>query len=64
MAYNHIVHVNNSCDREADCAVSTDVNPDPQKVEVPGHSEIQVMTFMGSPSRVFKPNVQCVMRSP
>ena len=64
LAYNHVVHVSNSCDPDADCAVSTDVNPEPQKVVVPGHKEIEVMTFIGSPAREFKPNVKCTMRKP
>jgi hypothetical protein len=63
MAYNHIVHIQNSCTQDADCDVSTDVNPEVQKVTVAAHSEVQVMTFIGSPARTFKPNVRCVMRS-
>jgi hypothetical protein len=63
LAYNHIVHIQNSCTQDADCDVSTDVNPEVQKVTVAAHSEVQVMTFLGSPARTFKPNVRCVMRS-
>jgi hypothetical protein len=63
MAYNHIVHINNACTQDADCDVSTDVNPEVQKVTVASHSEVQVMTFLGSPARTFKPNVRCVMRT-
>jgi hypothetical protein len=62
LAYNHIVHVANSCDATADCAVSTDVNPEPQEVAVEGNTSIEVVTFMGSPARVFKPSVKCTMR--
>ncbi len=62
LAYNHIVHVANSCEATADCAVSTDVNPQPQEVEVEGGSSVEVMTFMGSPARTFKPRVKCTMR--
>ena len=61
MAYNHIVHLANSCDPDADCQVSTDVNPDVQKVTVAGHGSLEIMTYMGSPSRTFRPNVQCTM---
>jgi cytochrome c-type biogenesis protein CcmH/NrfF len=63
LAYNHIVHINNACTQDADCDVSTDVNPEVQQVVVASHSEVQVMTFMGSPARTFKPNVRCVMRA-
>jgi hypothetical protein len=62
LAYNHIVHVANGCDPDAVCTVSTDVNPQAQEVVVAGHSEVAVMTFMGSPARAFKPNVKCTMQ--
>jgi hypothetical protein len=62
MAYNHVVHVANSCDTGADCSVSTDVNPQPQQIAVEARSSIEVMTFLGSPARTFKPNVRCAMR--
>jgi streptogramin lyase len=61
LAYNHIVHIANSCDAEAECVVSTDVNPEEQKVSVGGKSEVQVTTFLGSPARTFKPHVSCTM---
>ena len=61
LAYNHIVHIANACAPDAECTVSTDVNPEPQKVTVPGKSEIEVTTFMGSPARVFTPHVKCKM---
>jgi hypothetical protein len=62
LAYNHIVHVANSCEATADCSVSTDVNPEPQQVAVEGGTSIEVVTFMGSPARTFKPSVKCTMR--
>ena len=62
LGYNHLVHVANSCGAAADCVVSTDVNPDEQKVTVGGKSEEVVMTFMGSPARTFAPRVKCTMR--
>ncbi len=62
LAYNHIVHIANACEATADCSVITDVNPTAQQVSVEGGSSIEVTTFMGSPARTFKPNVQCTMR--
>ena len=64
LGYNHLVHVANSCSADAECDVSTDVNPDAQKVTVAAKSETVVTTFMGSPARAFKPRVKCVMRTP
>ncbi len=34
VGYNHLVHLANSCAVSAECVVSTDVNPEPQRVEV------------------------------
>jgi hypothetical protein len=62
LGYNHLVHVANACQAAAECIVSTDVNPDEQKVTVNGKSEEVVTTFMGSPARAFAPRVKCTMR--
>jgi len=59
LGYNHIVHVANICAQDAECEVSTDVNPQPAQVTVSGHDEVEVNTFLGSPSRVFTPKVDC-----
>jgi hypothetical protein len=59
LGYNHIVHVRDICDQRAECSVSTNVNPEPQQVTVPGHSEVEVTTFLGSPAREFTPKVDC-----
>jgi hypothetical protein len=61
LGYNHIVHVQNRCDARAECAVSTNVNPQPEQVVVPGHQEVEVTTFLGSPAREFTPKVECRM---
>jgi hypothetical protein len=59
--YNHIVHVANSCAVPAECLVSTDVNPEQQKVSLPPRGAADVNTFLGSPAREFKPKVTCKM---
>jgi hypothetical protein len=64
LGYNHMVHVRDMCDVPAGCSVTTDVNPQPHPVTVPPRSEIEVMTFRGSPARVFTPKVDCRMGAP
>lgn len=62
--YDHLVHVRNGCDAPVTCAVSTNVNPEPQRVRVqPGHEEA-VLTFRGSPAYEFTPRVDCTLQSP
>jgi len=61
LGYDHLVHLANICAAPATCIVATDVNPEPQRVEVPGRSQADVVTFIGSPARVFVPRVACQM---
>ncbi len=61
LGYNHIVIVTNTCAAPAECDVSTDVNPQPTHVSVPGGGEVEVTTFLGSPARVFVPKAECKM---
>lgn len=60
--YNHLVRLTNACKRTVDCTVSTDVNPEKQKVEVLPSSTVEVTTFMGSPAQTFTAHVACTMR--
>jgi hypothetical protein len=57
--YNHIVYLTSSCAKTYVCAVSTDVNPEPTTVTVPPGRTVDVVTFLGSPARVFVPKVSC-----
>lgn len=57
--YDHIVHIRNSCTVPVRCLVTTDVNPHPMRADVPAGSEIEVVTWVGSPSREFTPHVKC-----
>lgn len=57
--YDHIVHIANRCAAPAICDVSTNVNPNVQRVMVPPKEEVEVLTFRGSPSREFIPAVEC-----
>lgn len=58
-AYDHVVHLLSRCRTEVVCLVSTNVNPNNVRVELPAGAEIEVLTYRGSPVREFKPNVRC-----
>lgn len=60
-AYNHFVRVTNGCDRAARCQVATDVNPEPQAVEVAPGQTVEVITFRGAPGSGFVPRVTCTL---
>jgi len=57
--YDHIVHVLNRCSRTVTCDVSTNVNPEAQRVSVFPDQDVEVLTFRGSPSREFVPQARC-----
>jgi len=57
--YDHIVHLRNDCQRNARCTISTNVNPKRLKVRVNSGERIEVLTYRGSPSRVFSARVAC-----
>ena len=57
--YDHLVTIQNGCDRAASCEVSTDVNPDVIHVRVGAGEALEVVTFRGSPAYVFTARVRC-----
>jgi len=57
--YLHIVHLANDCRLDAHCDVATNVNPKPVSVVVPASHQMEVVTYKGSPSRLFRPTVSC-----
>lgn len=61
LGYDHLVHITNQCETTAHCQVSTDVNPAPQAVTVAPRKTETVLTFRGSPARVFVPHVACTL---
>jgi hypothetical protein len=63
MGYDHLVHIYNACEKSVECTVSTDVNPEPQTVVIDAKSKQAVVTFKGSPARVFRANVDCQLRN-
>ncbi len=62
VGYNHLVHLDNQCTFAAQCEVSTNVNKDPQTVNVPSKEKRTVLTWRGSPAREFTPYVVCIKR--
>ena len=61
--YDHIVHIRNDCSQSARCVVTTDVNPSPIAVVVAAGTEVEVVTFVGSPASAFEANVECKLVS-
>ena len=60
VGYDHIVTLTSACKKPMLCTVKTDVNPDPASVQLqPGETQ-SVVTWRGSPARVFKADVTCV----
>jgi hypothetical protein len=57
--YDHIVHLQNRCEKTVLCRVTTNVNPDPVEGTVAPREEREVLTFRGSPAREFVPKVDC-----
>lgn len=60
--YDHIVHVQNACTQDASCSVATDVNPEAVTVKVPKGTEVETVTWLGSPAREFTPRVKCTLQ--
>src|SRR5690606_6970755 len=63
VGYDHIVSLHNGCDRKAACVVTTDVNPIAITVELAPGAREDVVTFRGSPARVFTAKVSCQLEA-
>ena len=57
--YNHVVRIENTCEREVRCQVATNVNPEAVSAVVGAGATREVVTFLGSPAREFTPRVSC-----
>jgi hypothetical protein len=57
--YNHVVGIENGCDKPVACTVSTDVAPEPLRVTVAPKEKTELVTFRGSPASTFKAKVEC-----
>ncbi|MFO0568651.1 MAG: hypothetical protein U0263_23520 [Polyangiaceae bacterium] len=59
--YDHVVSIENGCDRTASCEITTDVSDETLHATVaPGERE-DVVTFRGSPAAEFKASVKCTL---
>jgi hypothetical protein len=57
--YDHIVTLENTCEKAMRCEVSSDVNPTPASVELATGETKSVLTYRGSPASQFKPKADC-----
>ncbi|APR85580.1 Hypothetical protein A7982_10929 [Minicystis rosea] len=62
LGYDHVVTIENGCDKAVACTVSTDVAPEPIQATVDAKKTIELTTFRNSPASVFKPKVGCRAR--
>ena len=61
--YDHLVEIDNRCDKSVSCTVATDVNPQSRTVTVAAGAKESLLTFRGSPASAFKPDVTCKLAS-
>jgi hypothetical protein len=57
--YDHLVHLESSCEQAMTCNVTTDVNPDPVITTIGPGGKKTVVTFKGSPASEFSATVKC-----
>lgn len=57
--FNHVVVIDNRCEAAQRCTVSSDVNPNPQRVEVRPGARAELLLWRDSPARTFQARVDC-----
>ncbi|MCH2110516.1 MAG: hypothetical protein MK135_14435 [Polyangiaceae bacterium] len=57
--FDHIVRLTNNCSKSVICKISTNINPQVHRRSLEPKQKAQVMTYRGSPSRVFTAYVDC-----
>jgi hypothetical protein len=57
--YDHVVHIVSRCSAEIVCTVTTDVSADLHEERVAPDSEVEVLTFRGSPASEFRAQIVC-----
>ena len=62
VGHNHVVGIENTCDKPAACTVSTDVAPDPIQATVSPKQKVELTTFRGSPASTFRAKVTCALQ--
>ena len=60
--HNHVVAIENGCERPAACVVSTDVAPDPIQATVQPRQRVELVTYRGSPASTFRAKVECTLQ--
>lgn len=59
LGYDHVVVIENGCDKPASCVITTDVAPEPIQATVEAKKKVELTTFRSSPATAFKPKVEC-----
>ncbi|MGM0575414.1 MAG: hypothetical protein ACQEXJ_06760 [Myxococcota bacterium] len=62
VGYDHWVVIRNDCEQDAACEVTTDVNSDPTPATVAAGETEEVLTWRGSPARIFRATVRCTLQ--
>lgn len=62
LGYDHLVDLQNGCEKSIVCTVKTNVNPEAQQISLPAGEAATVVTYIGSPAREFTPKVSCQYR--
>ncbi|RLB55832.1 MAG: hypothetical protein DRJ42_05090 [Deltaproteobacteria bacterium] len=60
--FNHIVRLDNACERDVDCQVATNSAPDPIDATVSAGERSELTLFRGHGERDFTPQVDCSLR--
>jgi hypothetical protein len=59
VGFDHVVTLKSGCKKTMKCTVKTNVRPEPVAVELASGDEESVVTWRGSPSRVYTAEVDC-----
>lgn len=59
LGYDHVVEIENRCDKAVLCLITTNANPEAARLEVKPGETGSVVTFRGSPAREFEADVTC-----
>lgn len=59
VGYDHLVTLQNECEVQVHCSVSTNVNPQPVQATLSPGQRVTLLTFRGSPARSFVAYVTC-----
>ena len=62
LGYNHYVYLTSACKVVMECAVTTNVNPEPTTATVQPGGKATVLTFRGSPASEFTASVTCTKK--